>query len=200
MRLFLAVDLDDEARRAIAAEQTRLLAAVGEEGRIRRVRPDQMHVTLVFLGDVADEEATATVEACGRPVDAQPFDVVFAGVGVFPPRGAPRALWIGVDAGAADLTALQQEMAARVAPFGHAEAGGAFEPHVTLGRWRRSRPSDRGRAVALAPRTPTARCRVDHVTLYRSELPSAQHAGPAYTALAHATLTRGSSPERPTLT
>jgi len=97
-----------------------------------------------------------------------------------------------VDAGADELTALQREMAARVARLGFADQGGAFRPHLTLGRWRRSRPSDRSRALAVASRTPTARCRVDHVTLYRSELPSTPHTGPKYTALARANLTRGS--------
>ncbi|MBZ5556834.1 MAG: RNA 2',3'-cyclic phosphodiesterase [Acidobacteriia bacterium] len=198
MRLFLAVDPDDEARRAIAAEQKRLLSALGDAAdQIRPVRPEHMHMTLVFLGDVDDSRVAAVVDACGRPIDARPFDMAFAGVGVFPPRGAPRALWIGVDAGASELTAVQQEMAARVGRLGFAEEGGAFRPHLTLGRWRRSRPSDRGRVLAQASHTPAARCRVDRVTLYRSELPSAPHAGPTYTALAHANLTRGPSPTGP---
>lgn len=193
MRLFLAVDLTDEARRAIAAGQERIMSALGDAaGQIRCVRPDQMHVTLVFLGDVDAARAAAVVDVCNRPVDVGPFDVVFAGVGVFPPRGAPRAMWVGVDAGTSGLTALQQEMAARAARLGFATETGAFRPHLTLGRWRRSRPSDRAQALAVASHSPMARCRVDRVTLYRSELPSVQHAGPTYTALAHANLTRGS--------
>ena len=193
MRLFVAVELDDAARRAIAAEQKRILSAL-EDGadQIRPVRPEQMHVTLVFLGEVGDAPAGAVIDACGRSIDAHPFDVVFAGLGVFPPRGAPRALWIGVDAGSGDLAALQQEMAARMARLGCAKEDGAFRPHLTLGRWRRSRPSDRGCALALMSHTPAVRCRVDRVILYRSELPSAQHAGPTYTALARANLTRTS--------
>jgi 2'-5' RNA ligase len=193
VRLFLGVDLDDEARRTIAAEQKKVLSALGDGAdQFRPVRPEQMHLTLVFLGEVGDVHAGALIDACGRPIDVRPFDVVFAGVGVFPPRGAPRALWIGVDAGSSDLAALQQQMAARVAPLGFAKEDGAFRPHLTLGRWRRSRPSDRGRALALMSHTSAARCRVDRVTLYRSHRPSAQHAGPTYTALAHANLTRGS--------
>jgi RNA 2',3'-cyclic 3'-phosphodiesterase len=193
VRLFLAVDLDDEARRIIAAEQKRILSAL-EDGadQIRPVRPEQMHLTLVFLGEVRDAVAGAVIETCGRSIDARPFHLVFAGVGVFPPRGAPRALWIGVDAGSSDLAALRQQMAARVARLGFAREDAAFRPHLTLGRWRRSRPSDLGRVLALMSHTSAARCRVDRVTLYRSDLPSAQHAGPTYTALAHANLTPAS--------
>ncbi|MBI3400018.1 MAG: RNA 2',3'-cyclic phosphodiesterase [Acidobacteria bacterium] len=190
MRLFLAVDPDAEARRAIAAGQQRILSALGDAAdQIRRVRPDQMHVTLVFLGEVADVTAAAVIDCCSRPVDAGPFDLAFAGVGVFPPRGAPRALWIAIGAGANELGAIRQEMAGRLAHLGFAGEGGAFRPHLTLGRWRRSRPSDRAGVLTLATDTAAARCRIDHVTLYRSELPSAQHAGPTYTALARANLT-----------
>jgi RNA 2',3'-cyclic 3'-phosphodiesterase len=193
VRLFLAVDPDDEARRAVASEQKRILSTLGEAGdRIRRVRPDQMHVTLVFLGDVEREKVASVVDACSRPLDATPFDAVFAGIGIFPPRGLPRALWVGLETGANELTAIQHEMASRLARLGIAGDGGAFHPHLTLGRWRRSRPSDRAGVLALASNTPVARCRIDHVALYRSEPPSAQHAGPVYSALARANLTGAS--------
>jgi 2'-5' RNA ligase len=151
-----------------------------------------MHLTLVFLGEVGDADASAVIDICGRPSAAGPFDLTLAGLGVFPSRGAPRALWIGVEAGSTDLTSLQQEMAARVALLGLMKEGGAFHPHLTLGRWRRSRPSDRESVQALSVHTPAIRSLVDRVTLYRSELPSTQHAGPMYTALTHANLTRGS--------
>jgi len=177
----------------IAAEQKRILSALGDGAdRIRPVRPEHMHLTLVFLGEAGDAQASAVIDICGRPIATRPFDVELAGVGVFPPRGAPRALWIGVDGGSNELALLRHEMAARVARLGFATESGAFRPHLTLGRWRRSRPSDRGPALALASHAPAVRFSVDHVTLYRSELPSTQHAGPTYTALAHANLTRGS--------
>ena len=193
MRLFIAVDPDDEARRAIASEQERILSALGEaRDRIRPVRTDQMHVTLVFLGDLENEKIASVVDACSRPLDAPPIDAVFAGIGIIPPRGAPRALWVGRETGASELTTIHREMASRLANLGVAGDGGAFRPHLTLGRWRRSRPSDRAGVLALASNTAVAGCRINHVTLYRSELPSAQHAAPVYSALARANLTGAS--------
>ncbi|MBI3493695.1 MAG: RNA 2',3'-cyclic phosphodiesterase, partial [Acidobacteria bacterium] len=121
MRLFVAVDLTDEARRAVAAEQKRLVAGLGAAAdSIRWVQPDQMHLTLVFLGEVDDARVPAVVEMCHRPLDTRPFELEFAGIGVFPPRGAPRALWIGVGDGTEYLVALQRNVAARTKNSGFA--------------------------------------------------------------------------------
>ena len=55
MRLFIAVDLDDTARAAIAAEQKRVAAALGDaRSAMKWVKPEHMHLTLVFLGEVSD--------------------------------------------------------------------------------------------------------------------------------------------------
>src|SRR5438552_6950235 len=116
MRLFIAVDLDDSARTAIAAEEARLASALGNRrSSLRWVHPDRMHLTLVFLGEVSEAQGGAVADAIGRPIEMAPFEMALEGVGVFPPRGAPRALWIGVTEGADHLVALQREIAGRVA-------------------------------------------------------------------------------------
>ena len=90
-RLFVAVDLDEPARAMIAAEQRRLAQAIGGSGRaVRWVSPEHMHLTLVFLGEVVEASAARVTDAVGGDLDVRPFLVVFAGLGVFPPRGAPR--------------------------------------------------------------------------------------------------------------
>jgi RNA 2',3'-cyclic 3'-phosphodiesterase len=186
MRLFAAVDLSEDARAAIAAQQTRIAAALGAKASLKWVKPEHAHLTLVFLGNVDADRATSVVEAVGRDVDLAPFDMVLEGVGVFPPRGAPRVLWIGIAGGAAAVTTLQRELAARVAALGIALEDRPFHPHLTLGRWRDSRPSDRDRAVRAAPPAAIARVRVEYATLYESRL---SPSGPAYTALTRANLT-----------
>ena len=102
MRLFVAVDLDDAARASIAAQQDRLRRTAGGSA-IRWVRPEHLHMTLVFLGEVAEQRANAVIEAYAAPAIMQPFDLAFSGIGAFPPRGAPRALWIGVSRGESEL-------------------------------------------------------------------------------------------------
>src|SRR2546423_13133300 len=119
MRLFIAADLPDAVRAAISEQQKRIAAAVGRGGSsLRWVKPEHAHLTLVFIGNVEDARVPAVVDAVGREIDAAPFDVVFQGAGVFPPRGAPRVLGIRVDAGARGLLAVQQPRAARPTALG----------------------------------------------------------------------------------
>jgi 2'-5' RNA ligase len=188
MRLFVAVDLSEEARQAIAGEQKRIAAAINmAKTPVKWVGPDHMHVTLVFLGDVEDARLPLVVDAIDGDVEAPAFDITFAGAGVFPPHRAPRALWIGVGAGASELIALQQEIARRIARIGIELEARPFSPHLTLGRWRTSRVSDGRRALAVAKQTAIARMRVTGATLYQSQLSSS---GPTYTARARANLAR----------
>jgi 2'-5' RNA ligase len=187
MRLFIALDLDDAARAALAAEQKRLAAAMhGDGGRrsIRWVRPEQMHLTLVFLGEMDETRADRVIAEIREDVPQAAFDLVFQGIGVFPPRGAPTVLWVGASSGAESAIALQSEMARRVARHSVPLETRPFQPHLTLGRWRESRSADRERVLTAAPGQ-IAALHVDHATLYQSRL---SPAGPSYTALARANL------------
>jgi 2'-5' RNA ligase len=192
MRLFIAIDLSDEAREAIVAEQKRIAAALGgTKTSLKWVKADHAHLTLVFLGHVDAGRAAAVVEAVGGDVDIGPFDIVLDGVGVFPPRGAPRVLWIGTTTGATGLVALARELSTRVAGLGVELEARPFHPHLTLGRWRESRPSDRARALAAARPGAIARVHISYATLYESKL---SPSGAAYTPLTRANLTPRTEP------
>jgi 2'-5' RNA ligase len=185
VRLFVAVDLDEAARAAIAAEQDRLRGVAAGGSSLRWVRPEHLHMTLVFLGEVAEQRINAVIEAYAAPVAMQPFDLAFSGIGTFPPRGAPRALWIAVSRGESDLTILQRLIADRAREQRIALEPRPFSPHLTLGRWKDSRSTDRQRYQSHSANAEIARVRIGRATLYRSQLSSS---GPTYTALAHATL------------
>ena len=185
MRLFVALDLDDDARRAIAALQQHVAETLGADRSIKTVDPAHMHLTLAFLGEIAERDVPAVVEALSIDIDARPFAAEFQGVGVFPPRGAPRVLWLGVGPGESEIVQLQREVAARLAGFGVTLEPRPFHPHLTLARGRTSRPADRRRLPTVESRA-VARVQVDRVTLYQSRLSAA---GPAYTALTRAPLT-----------
>jgi RNA 2',3'-cyclic 3'-phosphodiesterase len=188
MRLFIALDLDDEARDAFASVQKRLAARIGDPSRssMKWIPPDRLHLTLVFLGEVDAARAPALSDAIGTGVTLAPFDLAYAGTGVFPPKGAPKVLWAGVGAGVRHVIDLQQALTARIAAAGQPIEGDRFSPHLTLARWRESRGADRARALAAAPEGTIARVRVEHATLYQSRISSA---GPTYTPLARANLT-----------
>src|SRR4029077_11342808 len=104
---------------ALTAQQARISSALAGSGSVLKwVKPEQAHLTLVFIGSVDDARVPAVADAIGADIDLPPFDARFEGVGVFPPRGAPRVLWIGVGSGARELIAVQHVLAARVAASG----------------------------------------------------------------------------------
>lgn len=186
MRLFLAVDLDAAARAAIAATQKRVAAALADSSsRVSWVKPDRMHLTMLFLGELEEARVPALVESIGRHIDGKPFEIALENVGVFPERGAPRVVWVGVSGAEDALHDLYDELVRRVAAQDIAIESRPFQPHLTLGRFKTSRPSDRRRVLAVAQPGRIARVTVDGATLYRSRLSSE---GPTYTPLARATL------------
>ena len=186
MRLFIAVDLDDAARAAMGAEQKRVAAAMGDaRSSVKWVKPEQMHLTLVFLGEVSEGHAPAIVDSVNQPVAMPAFGITFQGLGVFPSHGGPRALWVGITDGGAELSELQREIARRVTDAGIVLESRPFHPHLTLGRWRQSRPSDRRRILSASRPDVVTRVAVPVATLYQSRISSA---GPTYTALARANL------------
>lgn len=186
MRLFVAIDLDDLARQAIAAEQLRIAGSLApRHSSIRWVDPARLHLTLAFLGQVAETVTPAIVEAMSTAIDVARFTAVFQGLGVFPPHRAPRILWLGVSDGARQMGLVHEAVASRLRALGVAVEERSFHAHLTLARWRTSRAGDAPRALACDRRAIVADATVDHVTLYHSQrLP----AGPRYLPLARATL------------
>ena len=183
--MFVAIDLDETARAAVAVEQRQAARLVAPASPLRFVDPRQVHLTLAFLGDVATPLAAAVVDAMRAPLSAvRPFQIAIGGLGVFPPHGAPRILWVGLAEGARETIVLHREVAARLASLGVMLEDRDFRPHLTIGRWRHARPSDRP-ALPSAAAHPAARLLVDRVTLYESRLSSE---GPTHLALAHASL------------
>ena len=185
MRLFTAIDLAEKARAAIAEEQERIVAAFGDAARsLRLVRAEHMHLTLVFVGEVADARAGSIVEAMTPSIRLAPFELVFGGVGVVPSHGAPRVLWLGVLEGSREAIEVHAQVLRRLGAAGVPLEDRAFRPHLTLARWRDSRRSTRPQFPESAPAV--TRTKVEAVTLYQSRVSSA---GPSYTALARAPLT-----------
>ena len=178
MRLFTAIELSESIRAAVAAEQRRVVETLAGGRRLRLVKPEQMHLTLVFIGEVTEERAGGITSLMERDIPMPPFRISLGGIGAFPPRGAPRALYVDVVDGAGETTDLHALVAERLGQRDERP----FRPHVTLGRWRESRPSDRPKA---SPPVAIGAVEVVSVTLFQSRLSSA---GPAYTRLAAARL------------
>jgi 2'-5' RNA ligase len=200
MRLFVAVDLASGVRAALAAEQQRLLTELGgSSSTLRLVRPEQLHLTIVFVGEVSDERAAAIGRELQRDVALAPFEVAFGGAGVFPPRGAPRVLWIGIREGASRLARLHEVVAAMLEPLGVERDPRGYSPHLTIGRWRDPQRRSAKREGDLVRRSATREgdlpsFTVREITLYQSRLSSS---GSTHVPLARAQLICPSSPSPP---
>jgi 2'-5' RNA ligase len=185
MRLFVAIDLAADAREAVAAVQKRIVLSAGEAGRsLRLVGADQMHLTLAFVGDVNDSAAARIVTAIDGEIDQRSFRLSLAGLGVFPPRDKPRALFLAVGDGAAEVVELQRKVTELLETAGVPREPRPFHPHLTLARWRDGHSADR--RVADQDVGLVAGVDVNEAVLYQSRLSSGH---PAYTRLAAARLT-----------
>jgi 2'-5' RNA ligase len=149
---------------------------------VRWTAPDNLHVTLHFIGDIAAARVRDLTSALGDDLDAPSFALTPAEVGVFASRGAARTVWLSVSGGEAEAIEVHQASAERLRRAGVRIEDRPFTPHLTLGRVRdRERRRARGLPPALAGfAVPPIEWRVAHVTLFSSDLSGPR---PAYRAI-----------------
>lgn len=139
MRLFIAIDLPDSMRAALALEQSRLRASCTRNRDIRWTRPEGLHLTLKFLGEVAAARLSEITSALDRLDRVEPFEVEVAGFGFFPGGRRPRVFWVGLQAPPA-LGELAGQVEAAMERLGFASENRPFQPHLTLARFEGQRP------------------------------------------------------------
>ena len=125
-RLFLALPLPEAVRSTLAA------AAEPLPG-VNWTRPEQLHLTLRFVGNLEPRQADAMREHL-RAVRVAPFLLPIEGLGAFPPNRPPNVLWIGVGTGHPRLFQLRQRIDDAVLAAGVPLDVRTFHPHVTLAR------------------------------------------------------------------
>ena len=187
VRLFVAVDLDENLRRA-AARVTRTLRdqmELAETYAVSWVGPENLHLTLRFLGEVNQDLARRVEQAFAQPFAVAPFDIELAGAGVFPPAGSARVIWLGIARGGDQLAALHEQAEARLLPFAFENEDRPYRAHLTIGRFRVPAPARVREVITTSGAGTIGRCTVRHVTLYRSQL---SPKGAVYTPLVRAPL------------
>jgi RNA 2',3'-cyclic 3'-phosphodiesterase len=133
MRLFVAINFTSKDRQRMGRAARRMRDA---ELPVRWVEPDQIHMTLKFLGEVRPERVEAVKLAVARvAAKTQSFTLRLGGSGAFPTTRRPKVIWLGVDA-SPELRCLKHDLEWELAPLGFAREVRAFHPHVTLGRAR----------------------------------------------------------------
>jgi len=125
-RLFIALDIPEDIRKSVCGMGASL-------GRIRPVPLEQLHLTLKFIGDVDGTTAIDIKETLGT-IRHPASDICLKGTGVFPPRGAPRVLWVGIEP-QEQMKSLQRKIENALTAIGVAREKRKFSPHITVARF-----------------------------------------------------------------
>ncbi|MBN1489061.1 MAG: RNA 2',3'-cyclic phosphodiesterase [Phycisphaerae bacterium] len=187
MRCFVAIELSDGIQQRLSGLQQRQSSL---DRAIRWALPEQIHLTLKFLGEVPD----ATVPAlCATMADVAsqhaPLTLAVRGAGCFPPSGAPRIFWAGIEESSGMLARLRDACEAAFETHGFAREKRKFMPHLTIGRVKDPRAAAKVRAAAGAEADFDAgEQAVREIILFESTL---LPQGARYSAVARATLGPG---------
>lgn len=132
-RLFIALDIPESIKQSIVQLQIPIPSA-------RWVKPDTMHLTLRFIGDV-DSERVAPLKNALAKISAPAFTMRLKATGRFPsnPKKAPRVLWLGVDAPPV-LHYLQRQIESAITALNLPHDNKPFKPHITLARLKTHNP------------------------------------------------------------
>ncbi|MFQ6109005.1 MAG: RNA 2',3'-cyclic phosphodiesterase [Candidatus Aminicenantales bacterium] len=132
MRTFIAIDFDERIKDRLSSF-LRELERVSQN--IRWVKPEGMHLTLKFLGEVEEEKISGIESALDRIASAfSPFTLQLRGAGTFPHgRKSPRVIWVGIHENPI-LKSLQAKIEAGFEELGFPKEKREFHPHLTLGR------------------------------------------------------------------
>ena len=171
VRLFVGLELEAAVRKALGdfSETLRRNAhELAPNARIGWVDPEQLHITIRFIGEVTDPKVAAIADALLVEVPIPPFELVVEGAGAFPERGAPKVLWAGLVAGVEALSAVEAAVSARIGRCGVPREDRPYRPHITLARVRDAAGL---RPAALLEKPATRRfgtMHVEAITLFQS--------------------------------
>lgn len=138
IRAFIAVDLDDPVIEKICHVVEILKSRITE---IRWLRKENLHLTLKFLGNIAESQVEPIAAALRHPLGLfSPCTISAKGLGVFPDFRRPKILWVGLTGD--QLVQLAAEIESALMPLGFTPENRVFTPHLTIARWREgSRPA-----------------------------------------------------------
>lgn len=191
MRLFVAVEIElpvVQAAQVVVTELRARAQVLAPRARITWIPPQLMHITMRFIGEAGASDLHLVTDALAPPVPVPPITLTLSGVGAFPGTGSPTVIWGALTVGAAELSAVEREISARLRRIGVGPDERAFTPHLTLARVRDAVDLRSETLLTGFEATPLGTSRVDAITLFESRL-SAK--GPTYAAIQRTPLRAG---------
>lgn len=140
VRLFIALPIPEEVKQSLTEPQKQLSVRG-----IKPVEPENLHITLKFLGE-APEERIEEITSALDGVDEEEFDMRARGMGAFPNIRNPRVVWAGINEGEEESTRLARQVEESMSTLGFERERRSFTPHITLARVKSRTPESR-RAV-----------------------------------------------------
>lgn len=183
VRAFIAVEIDEVVRANTVQLMENLQKGIRHTGAHPKwVAPENLHVTLFFLGQTRQAMIARMKEELGNAIADRPaFEAQFQGLGVFPTPRQPSVLWLGVDHGRRPFKELQAEIVRSLMPLGWEPDRKPFHPHLTLARIRSQSGVPAMMQVVHSHRTADCgACPIASVVLFKSDL---RPGGPLYTLL-----------------
>ena len=177
-RVFVAVDVSPEVRQAAA----RLAESLKDEFpgcRASWTKPQNLHITLEFLGEIDAAELAAVKDCVSRAASAAvPFTLELDGTGVF--RSRSPVLWLGIKDPSGGLSLLKRKLDETLRSTGREPERRRFTPHLTLARIKEFRNCGDMARSAAATAVPSVLFEVNEAVIYQSRL---VRTGAEYTAL-----------------
>ncbi|MEM2093472.1 MAG: RNA 2',3'-cyclic phosphodiesterase [Candidatus Bathyarchaeia archaeon] len=136
IRSFIAFDIESPQILERITYMQRLLVGTGAD--IKLVEPENIHITLRFLGNISHSMVERIYEGM-RQVVFTPFEVKIQGLGAFPNTRHPRVLWAGITEGSVQLRSIFTQLEPYLRSLGFPPDQKGFSPHLTIARVRSGR-------------------------------------------------------------
>jgi len=135
IRAFIAIELPDVVKDSLSSLRDRLRSA--EHRYVKWVAPEGVHLTLKFLGNIAQDRVPPIVGAIAQAAQGvTPFQLQIVGLGAFPNMGRPQVIWVAIKGEVEKLITLQGGVDQALVALGFSPESRPFTPHLTLGRLR----------------------------------------------------------------
>jgi len=173
IRSFIAIELPDDLKLALAQLQERLKA--GKQLGVKWVDPYGIHLTLKFLGNIDIDRVSAITKAIETAVQGiSPFHLEVKDLGAFPNLRRVQVVWVGVSGEVEKLGQLQQRIESKLTPLGFTAEARPFTPHLTLARLRNQASLDErqrlGHLIASTKFEGAYSIEVEAINLIKSQL------------------------------
>ena len=173
IRTFIALDISAEVRQGLGDLIKRLKKGFHyTAARPKWVRPESIHLTLKFLGNIEESQVEGISEILkNAAAETHPFTLRVRDLGVFPHPRRPRVLWCGLTKGEKQAVSLQKKIDRGLAGLGFEKEKRAFHPHFTLARIKSLKGAGAMmNIIKIHEHTLVGECLVDRVILFRSQL------------------------------